>query len=615
MNIYDERVERISKMPEKEFEQLFMDLHELIAEDPLKHFVENPLFMDTELTPGQTVLAKLVMKQKLDRTTKYLVYEEIVDENGDFWLIKKHWTEVEYYEFMTGKKYDPELIEIFTDISLIVGRRGGKSLTSAILAIFSAIKMNWKPMLGKHKVATILVMSHTKEFSDEIIDLVRGLIEDSPILTRLIDRTKKNTQSTINLKIPFRNPETNRRVYSRVRIRTNAASSKSTRGSACPVILADEIAFWGSDPNSKESDSKIVNAASPSQLQFGDEAMFIKLSSPGIKSGVLWNEFNNRQKLPKTSLILKAPSWVFNNRYEPKEFKKEWQKCQLDPELDFDSEFRANFVDSMSDFILSDMVDMCTLKGVDFLPPDESKDIQYAAAIDAAFKSDRFVFSLVGTKNGRVRQYVLKIWEGNKTETIKAFKLAQYISNICKEYKITKVHADQYAFQPLKEIFEQYNVTLEERTFTNTFKKKIYYNLKKLIHSQEIDLLDNEISKREIKQLQVEKTGTGTIKISHPSGGNDDAADATAVSAFVAIEQLGSLAIDTSQFTGTYAAERHGIRTDRDGRAFEAPAPEMLESFFGTVYDNSGLYRKNPETGRYERIEDEEEDDPNFGII
>ena len=615
MDILEQRIEQIKKMPAKEFEQLFMDLHDLMTDDPLRHFVENPLFMDTKLTPGQTVLAKLIMKQKLDPVTKHLIFEEIQDDDGKFWLIAQSWTEVEYYEFMAEKPYDPDTLMVFTDISLIVGRRGGKSLTSAILAIYSAIKMNWKPMLGKHKTATILVMSHTKDFSDEIIDLVRGLIEDSPILNRLIDHKKKNTQSTINLKIPFKNPKTNRRVYSRVRIRTNAASSKSTRGSACPVILADEIAFWGSDPNAKETDSKIVNAASPSQLQFGDHAMFIKLSSPGIKSGVLWNEYNNREKLPKTSLILKAPSWVFNNRYDAKEFRKEWEKCELDPELDFDSEFRGNFVDSMSDFILSDMVDLCTLRGVQFLPPDEGKDIQYAAAIDAAFKSDRFVFSVMGTKNGRVRQYVLQSWEGSKSEPIKAFKIAQYIANICKEYKLTKVYADQYAFQPLKEIFEQYGVTLEERPFTNTFKKQIYFNLKKLIHSQEIDLLDNEICIREIKQLQVEKTSTGTIKISHPAGGNDDAADATAVSSFIAVEQLGNLVVDNSQITGAYAAEKYGIKTDVNGKAFEAPAPEMLESYYGNVTDNSGLYRMNHETGRYERIDDDEEDDPNFGII
>ena len=93
----------------------------------------------------------------------------------------------------------------------------------------------------------------------------------------------------------------------------------------------------------KETDHKILKAVRPALKQFGDKALLIKLSSPGIKQGVLYNEHVSWKDgvLPNSYAVFKAPSWMMNSILPKKEFIEEWK---LDPE-GFDVEYRANFVD------------------------------------------------------------------------------------------------------------------------------------------------------------------------------------------------------------------------------------------------------------------------------
>lgn len=608
---YQSLIEKIENMSQENFEKFFIDLHQQVQKNPLKNFVESPLFMNTKPTPGQRVLFKLVFKQKLDSEQKHWIYEETQDENEDFSLEKVWLTETELYEFYTGKKYDFNKCQIVNDISLILGRRSGKTLCSSILAIYYVIRQNWKKLLGKKRVATALVVSHTKEFSDEIIEEVKALIDESPILNRLINHKKKNTQSTINLKVPFLDVKNNKTVYSYVRIRTNAASSKSSRGSACPIILCDEIAFWGSDLNAKESDKQIMEALTPSMLQFGSDAILIKLSSPFIRSGVLWNDYERWEKgeLPDSCLVLKAPSWAFNTLLGAPQFKQEWEKKKNDPES-FSAEYRAVFLDSASAFFPGELLRLLIIKGASFVPPEpKGQDVFYSAAIDAAFKSDRFVFSIVGHTENKMKQYVQKVWNGSKKNPVQVDEVAEFIYNVCRSFGISRIFADQYAFEPLRQSFAKYGLEVIEATFSNPFKHKIYYNLKNLVLNKTIDLLDDSELITELEQIRVERSPTGTLKIGHPPGGKDDRADALALAAFQTRKLCERFNSDLVEMV---IKKDYNIQVDkRTGLAVTAPSVEMLAGTHGMpadAMDTTDLVRRNPKTGEYELIIDDEDD-------
>lgn len=596
----------ISKLTESQFAVIYSKIVEKIKEDPVTNFVKAGGFIDLDPSPAQEVILKVIFNKALDPVIKKLVLIEERSDVGKFVLVPHQMTEYEIYEFLTESKYNPESLKdiIINKINLICGRRSGKTLLSAIIAIYCAISTNWKPFLKKTPFATVLIMSHSREFSDEVLEVIRTLIESSEVLSRLINKDKKNTTSAMNLKVPW---VVGKEVhYSRVQIKVAAASSKTTRGVAACAILCDEIAFWNLDENMKETDAKIMKAVRPAMKQFGQHAMLIKLSSPGIKQGVLYGEYKQAQDgtLPKSYAVFKAPTWMMNSIIPEEELKEEFD---LDAD-GFDTEYRSNFADSLSNFITPEYIDMSVIKGVTFLPP-EGSGIKYSAAIDAAFKADHFTFSVVGVVGSRVRQFVSKGWKGSKQKPVSSFEVAEYIRTICKQYNIDYVAADQFAFAPLKEIFATYGVTLQEYTFTPVFKKKIYFNLKKLVHSQQIDLLDNEIQIREMKELIVEQGGNGTIKIGHPAGGSDDYADSVAIASFLATEEIG---VGTFELADTAAVDSYGIKTDTQGRTFTAPSPNLLVQsghLPEMVQDNSKQFVKDPKTNKLIRIEDSDEDE------
>lgn len=598
---------RVEDLQEEKFTEEFQKIRHLILIDPIKYFVEAKGFINFKPTPAQRVALKIIFGQELNSETPYGVNFETQLENNLFQLETRMMTEVELYEYMTGKPYVKNVPGLISDVDLIIGRRGGKSSISAILALFAAIKENWKPYLSKTPHATVLILSHGKEFSQEILEIIRELVNQSPILSRLMNKKKKNTQSTFNLQVPFFGMLEGKRIieYSRVKIKVGAASKRTTRGEAVCFSLNDEIAFWRSDEKHAEKDDDIIRAIRPSMGQFKGKAMMIKLSSPGIKQGILYNEYQNRFELPPSFAVFKAPSWVWNNMLEDKFLNTEYA---LDP-AGFASEYRSDFVDSLSDFISAEQVDMCVLKKTDSLPPEPRKtDVVYTAAIDAAFKGDRFAFTIMGWMGARLKQYVVKTWQGNRREPVKAKEVAQYISNICRDYGVSRVHADQYAFQPLKEIFEQYGLTLIETPFTPNFKKQIFFNLKSMIHNLKIDLLDHPITISEIKQLQVEQSSTGMVRIGHPPGGHDDCADVTAIASYLLTYNVykgGGL--DQSEIAG----EDYGISLDQYGRTItQAPSSEMMGSLYGyEIFDNSAMYVRDPKTGEYKRIEEVESEE------
>lgn len=599
--------QNIDNLSEVDFIKVFNAALTKIKEDPLTNFIQASGFLNFSPTPAQRVVFKVLFEQKLDSDIKYKIGQDSFDIIGNFRLSEVEMTEVQLFELMTGKQYSYPIPKK-TKVDLICGRRSGKSTITAALTILLAIINNYKPFLKKHPYATVLVLSHSKEFSEEVLDLIRNFIYNSDILTRLLDKTKtrKDRQTAFNMRVPFL--DEGMPSYSNVTLRVGAANKKTVRGKATCVLICDEIAFWNLDENAADKDEDIIRAARPALAQFKEYGYLFKLSSPSIKQGILYKEYLQSQKneLPDDYVVFKAPTWIWNSFIEEKVFQDEYK---LDP-VGFNAEYRAEFVDAISNFIMPEYVDACILKKVTHLLPDKKEDILYEAAIDAAFKGDRFTFTIVGSVRNRIRQYILLKWQGSKSKPLKAHDIAEQIRKVCKDYDVRQIYADQYAFQPLSEIFAQYDLILKEKTFTNTLKKQIFFNLKKLIHNKQIDLLDDSVLISETKQLQIEQTASGTIRIGHPVGGHDDSVSVLALASFI-LAETAFTDIDIKDKEDLVTDGKYGIKTDfNTGRTVVAPAPEMLAPFFGQqVIDNTHEYRYDPITKKFIKIEDEEEDD------
>ena len=116
----------------------------------------------------------------------------------------------------------------FTEAAVIVGRRGGKSRTLALIAVYLACFRDYAPYLAPGEVATIGVLAVDKGQARAIFRFVLGLLKAVPMLEPLIVRRDTETIELSN----------------RVHIEIATASFRSTRGYSYAAVLGDEVAFW-----------------------------------------------------------------------------------------------------------------------------------------------------------------------------------------------------------------------------------------------------------------------------------------------------------------------------------------------------------------------------------
>src|SRR5271170_1600147 len=71
---------------------------------------------------------------------------------------------------------------------LVVGRRGGKSLILALIAVFLAVFRDWHPYLSPGEVGTIKVLATDRRQARVIHRYCRALLSQVPVLASLIER-------------------------------------------------------------------------------------------------------------------------------------------------------------------------------------------------------------------------------------------------------------------------------------------------------------------------------------------------------------------------------------------------------------------------------------------
>jgi hypothetical protein len=176
----------------------------------------------------------------------------------------------EIFTACTGRQLWPALRAKI--VSIIVGRRGGKSYITAIIGIYLATR-KYKLKLGTKGMAMILARDR------EQAGVIRGYVL---AFLRALDELREQfaddpTQKLIELK-------------NGITIEVRAAGEAGTRGYTVVAALMDEIAFWPTDPDSAKQDKKVLRALRPAMLGIKN-AMIVMLSSPYAKRGELWENY------------------------------------------------------------------------------------------------------------------------------------------------------------------------------------------------------------------------------------------------------------------------------------------------------------------------------------
>jgi hypothetical protein len=260
------------------------------------------------------------------------------------------------YQGLVGRPYVPGAP--LSELWACIGRRGGKSSTISVAALFHALTRDYTKLLRPGEKPLIPLVAADRSEAKSLYQFCLGALQELPMLAGLIEGI---TASTI-------------RLINGVEIDIRTANLRSLRGRSVPFAALDELSMFMVDGASPAED--ILGSLRPALINL--QGQLCCIFSPYSRRGPTWDMYrlHSDGHNPRV-LYIKAPSWILNNS-----IPQEWldEQRERDP-VAFEREFGAEFSADCAAFIDRQIVEDQTIPGRRELPPSAS--IQYTACCDA----------------------------------------------------------------------------------------------------------------------------------------------------------------------------------------------------------------------------------------
>lgn len=411
---------------------------------------------------------------------------------------------VEFYRQHTGRSKWPLGI-VATGVYLVVGRRGGKSKISAVIASFLALFRDYSAYLSPGEVGVVMVIAADRKQARIAFRYIRAMLMGNPMFADLVTA---ETAESVTLKNVFGNP---------ICIEVHTASFRSTRGYTCCAAICDEIAFWNTD--GANPDEEIINAIEGTMATI-PTGMLVAISSPHARTGVLWNAYKSHfgdQGDPLT-FVWQAATREMHPSVRQSFIDRQYARDPAKARAEYGAEFRTD----VERFVPLEVVTACTpVEGRTQIPPADG--LTYRAFADpSGGSSDAFTLAI-----GHRASTGTIIHDAHMT--VKApFRPTEAIAQmkpLCRLYRITRVSGDRYGGEWPREAFRDQGIEYDVHPRS---KSELYVDMLPSLTSRNVELLDVPGLAIQLTNLERRKSPSGRELIDHPKGGHDDDANAVA---------------------------------------------------------------------------------------
>lgn len=235
----------------------------------------------------------------------------------------------------------------YLEVSLIIGRRGGKSLILALIAAYLACFFDWRPFLTGGERASVVIIAADRRQATVIFKYLRAFLS-VPLLRGMIERETADTLELSNS----------------ISIEIQTASYRTIRGRTVVAALCDELAFWMGE-DSANPDTEIVAALKPAMATI-PRALLLKASSPYSRRGVLWNDHRRHfAKDESAPLVWQADTRAMNPSV-PQSFI---DAAYEDDPSNAAAEYGAQFRTDVEAFVTREAAEACVIADRFELPP------------------------------------------------------------------------------------------------------------------------------------------------------------------------------------------------------------------------------------------------------
>jgi hypothetical protein len=401
--------------------------------------------------------------------------------------------------------------EGYFDASVVVGRRGGKSLCLAAISAWLATFADWSPYLVKGERASIVILAASKDQAGTIFGYLRDMLSVEAFEGLITRETNQLLE-----------------LGNGVAIEVTTANFRTVRGRTIVAALCDELAFWRNEDDANP-DHEIVAALRPAMATVRG-ARLLKASSPYSRRGVLWDDYSKFYgKDDADTLVWKASTSEMNPSVPQAYIDAAYAR---DP-ADASAEYGGNFRSDVDSFVSKDVVDTAVTPGRFELPPLSWET--YSAFVDPSGGSaDAMTLAIVHREKDNVILDAVR-------EVRPPFSPEAVVSDfamLLKSYRVRSVTGDKYAGEWPRERFQVHGI---EYRPSDKSKSDIYRDLLPLLNGGRISLLDHQKLIAQLCSLERTTARGGKDSIDHPRGAHDDIANAVGGAIVFATVQRGGL--------------------------------------------------------------------------
>lgn len=397
-------------------------------------------------------------------------------------------------EGLTGRKKLPQTP--VRELWLLLGRRSGKSIIAAVLAVWATCCRTYR--LSPGEVGVYVIVAADRRQARVIKRYVAGLLRSHPSLEALIDR---ETKEAIWLK-------------SNLCIEIHTCSWRTLRGYTCIGAACDEVAFWDSDDFAANPDKEVLIALRASMASV-PEAMLVGLTSVYARRGETWKIYEKyfEQDDSEDVLIFNGPTRALNPTISSKVIEAALEDDPIAAGAEYLGEFRRD----IETFLPLEALEAVQVPGRFELAPVNG--VSYRAFVDPAggTGSDSMTLAIAHAEK---RRSILDLVREQRPPFSPEQTVAEFAHEM-KRYGIKKAVSDRYAAGWPIEQFRKVGITVES---SEKNRSELYLEILPIVMSGQCELLDHDRLLKQFASLERRTGRVGKDVVNHPpqAGAHDD---------------------------------------------------------------------------------------------